>query len=97
MNYILIAPSIWWNQSELLADKNSLISKREANLFVAMGTNEVKMMKAPMPIFIKELSNENNLNLNMVYREYENKDHHSVLPESIYDALEIIYSKTKKN
>lgn len=92
-NYILIAPSIWWNQSELLSDKESLISKTTAHMFVAMGTNEIRLMKAPMPIFVQELKQPNNTKLTMVYREYENEDHQSVLPQSIYDALEFIYTK----
>lgn len=96
-NYILIAPSIWWNQSELLVDKESLISKTEANMFVAMGTNEIKLMKAPMPIFVQELSQQNNPKLTMVYRQYENEDHHSVLPQSIYDALEFIYTNNNND
>ncbi|GAB2490460.1 alpha/beta hydrolase [Algoriphagus taiwanensis] len=93
--YILIAPSIWWNQSELLADRESFISKSLANMFVAMGTEEIKMMKDPMPTFIEYLNPKGNPKLNLTYLEYENEGHHSVLPKSIYDALEIIYSKTQ--
>jgi predicted alpha/beta superfamily hydrolase len=94
-NYILIAPSLWWNQSELLVDKELLVSKTTANMFIAMGSNEIKLMKAPMPIFVQELSQPNNSKLRMVYKEYQNEDHHSVLPQSIYDALEFIYSNNK--
>ena len=96
-NYILIAPAIWWNQSELLLDKESLISPTSANMFIAMGTNEIKLMKVPMLTFIQYLNQEENSKLNMIYREYENENHHSVLPQSIYDALEFIYTKIEKN
>lgn len=37
-------------------------------MFVAMGTNEIKLMKVPMPILIHELSQPNNSNVTMVYR-----------------------------
>ena len=92
-NYILIAPSVWWNTSELLANKESLISKRNVTMFIAMGTNEIKMMKEPLGVLVQELKKESNNNMNMLYKQYENEDHHSVLPQSIYDALEFLYAK----
>jgi predicted alpha/beta superfamily hydrolase len=91
-NYILIAPSVWWNTSELLTNKESLISKRNVNMFIAMGTNEIKLMKEPVAVLVQEL--ERDSNMNMLYKQYENEDHHSVLPQSIYDALEFLYNKS---
>jgi predicted alpha/beta superfamily hydrolase len=91
-NYILIAPSVWWNTSELLTNKESLISKRNVNMFIAMGTNEIKLMKEPVAVLVQEL--ERDSNMNMLYKQYENEDHHSVLPQSIYDALEFLYTES---
>lgn len=92
-NYILIAPSVWWNSSELLADKASLVSKSKANMFVSVGANEIGMMKRPMADLVEGLEQEKNAELNMTYKQYENADHHSVLPQSVYDAIEFIYVK----
>lgn len=93
-NYILLAPSVWWNDSELFQDKASMISKRESHMFAAMGTAEIKMMKEPMGNLVEELESEENGKLRITYRQYENEDHHSVLPQAIYDGIELIYTKS---
>uniref|UniRef100_UPI0035933D70 alpha/beta hydrolase n=1 Tax=Aquiflexum sp. TaxID=1872584 RepID=UPI0035933D70 len=79
-NYILLAPSVWWNDSEIFRDKASIVSKRESKMFTAMGTAEIKMMKEPMGILVEKINSEKNGKLKMTYRQYENADHHSVLP-----------------
>ncbi|GMQ29761.1 alpha/beta hydrolase [Algoriphagus confluentis] len=96
-NYILLAPSVWWNNSELLVDKESFISASPAKMYVGMGSDEIKMMKAPMPTFIEYLNQEGNSKLKMTYREYENENHQSVLPRGIYDALVFIYTQADTN
>lgn len=92
-NYILIAPSVWWNDSEMFQDKESIVSKRNAKMFVTVGTSEIGMMQRPIAVLIEELKQEKNNKLIMKYRPYENADHHSVLPQSIYDGIEFLYTK----
>ncbi len=94
-NYILLAPSVWWNDSEIFRDKASVVSKRESKMFTAMGTAEIKMMKGPMAILVEKIKSENNGKLKFTYKQYENADHHSVLPQAIYDGMELIYTKSK--
>lgn len=92
-NYILLAPSVWWNDSEIFRDKVSIVSKRESKIFTAMGTAEIKMMKGPMGILVEKIKSENNGKLKFTYKQYENADHHSVLPQAIYDGMEWMYTK----
>ncbi len=93
-NYILVAPSIWWNDSEIFQDKESIKSKRDVNMFIAMGTAEHPMLVKPMAVLIEELKQEKNNKLKMTYKSYENADHQSVLPQSIYDGIELLYTKS---
>jgi len=95
-NYILIAPSVWWNESEIFQDKASLLSKREDQLFIAMGTAEINMMKTPMNLLVEELKSANNESFKFRYKQYEGADHHSVLPQAIYDGIEWLYTKSSK-
>lgn len=94
-NYILLAPSIWWNDSEIFQDKTSIISKREVTMFIAMGTAEIKLIKGPMAVLAEELTSVKNEKLKMTYKQYENATHNSVLPQGIYDGIELLYTKTK--
>jgi len=93
-NYILLAPSIWWNNSELMQDMESIICKREVKMFIAMGTSEHLMLKRPLAVLIEELKEAKNNKLKMIYKQYENEDHHSLLPQSIYDGIEWLYTKS---
>jgi uncharacterized protein len=93
-NYILLAPAIWWNDSELFKDTESILSKREVKMFIAMGTGEIKMIKIPMATLVQELRSGKNNKLEFTYKQYENADHHSVLPQSIYDGIELLYTKS---
>lgn len=92
-NYILISPSIWWNQSELLANKEYNSREKRVNMFVAVGTNEAKILKDAITKFADEVNQEKNTNINLQYKQYEGANHHSLLPQSIYDAIGIIYTK----
>jgi predicted alpha/beta superfamily hydrolase len=94
-NYILLAPSVWWNESEIFQDRTSIVSKRDVNIFIAMGTEEIILMKKPMAALVKELQSETNKKLKLIYKQYENEDHNSVLPQSIYDGIEFIFQKSK--
>lgn len=92
-NYILISPAIWWNQSELITNKEFLSKGKMVNIFIAVGTNEAKMLKDPISNLVQEVNQEKNSNINLKYKQYEGANHHSLLPQSIYDAIETIYTK----
>ena len=94
-NYILLAPAIWWNDSEIFQDKASLLSQKEAKMFIAMGTGEINMLKIPLAKLVEELKSKDNEKLEMTYKQYENATHNSVIPQGIYDGIELLYTKTK--
>lgn len=94
-NYILLAPAIWWNDSEIFQDKASLLSQKEAKMFIAMGTGEINMLKIPLAKLVEELKSQANEKLEMTYKQYENATHNSVIPQGIYDGIELLYTKSK--
>jgi len=94
-NYILIAPAIWWNDSEIFQDKASLLSQKEAKMFIAMGTGEINMLKIPLGELTEELKSKDNEKLVMTYKQYENATHNSVIPQGIYDGIELLYTRSK--
>jgi predicted alpha/beta superfamily hydrolase len=94
-NYILLAPAIWWNDSEIFQDKAYLLSQKEAKMFIAMGTGEINMLKIPLGKLIEEFKSKDNEKLKMTYKQYENATHNSVLPQGIYDGIELLYTKSK--
>ena len=95
VNYLLISPAVWWNQSEIFKDKGTIVNKRESNIFIAVGTSESEILKSPLVKLVEKIKSEKNGKLRMTYKQYDNADHHSVLPQAIYDGIEYIYTKTK--
>lgn len=91
-NYLLISPSIWWNNSEIFSDSAVITEQRKVNMFTALGTEEINMMKRPMDEIVKKITKEKNENLNFCYKLYENANHHSVLPQAIYDGFTFLYT-----
>ena len=64
-------------------------------MFIAMGTAEIKLIKGPMAVLVEELKSVKNEKLKMTYKQYENATHNSVLPQGIYDGIELLYTKSK--
>lgn len=95
VNYLLISPAVWWNQSEIFKDKGTIVNKRESSIFIAVGTSESEILKSPLVKLVEKIKSEKNGKLRMTYKQYDNADHHSVLPQAIYDGIEYIYTKTK--
>jgi predicted alpha/beta superfamily hydrolase len=95
VNYLLISPAVWWNQSEIFKDKGTIVNKRESNIFIAVGTSESEILKSPLVKLVEKIKSEKNGKLRMTFKQYDNADHHSVLPQAIYDGIEYIYTKTK--
>jgi len=90
-NYILISPAIWWNKSELLTDDFKLKIDPEVNIYVVMGELESNMLKRPIEELKEELTKRKNEENIIDFREYEGKDHHSILPIGIYEGMEKLY------
>lgn len=88
-NYLLISPSVWWNKSELLTEQNVMKVTREANIFLVFGTQERSIMTSPIRNMTDLLSKKSQLNI--ILKEYEGANHHSVLPPGIYDGIKELY------
>jgi len=90
-NYILISPAIWWNKSELLTDDIKSKIDAEANIYVVMGELENNMLKRPIEELKEELTKRENEENILEFREYNEMDHHSILPIGIYEGMQILY------
>lgn len=90
-NYLLISPSIWWNKSELLTEENYHKIKKTANIYIAMGTAESNMLKKPIRKMMEDFRQLRNDENKIILKEYENLNHHSILPIGIYEGIEWLY------
>lgn len=92
-NYIIISPSLWWNNESLLntvaADINSQ-KIHDTNVFIAVG-EEGKVMKDDAKKLAEALPKSKDLLINFEFFEKEN--HLTILHNSIYQTLLKMYKK----
>jgi len=93
--YIIISPALWWNKSLLLYER--IESKLKANttksnIFIGYGKSESVSIVIPTDRLYNYLR-ENKIAQKYRLEVYENDDHISILPKSIYDGIEHFYKK----
>lgn len=94
-NMIIISPAVWWNESELVQErafKKLLNSKTEVGYFISVGGKEFKLLLnavQKLDILLTEMKSKF---IKYHYKLYENRDHTSLIPSSVYDGLIFFYS-----
>lgn len=91
-NYILLSPAVWWNQSELFSGKSLTGSSNKVNMFMVMGTVEFRILKESILELTEILKSGHSEKVALKFKEYENATHNSVLPQGIYDGIEMMYT-----
>ncbi|MEM1055332.1 MAG: alpha/beta hydrolase-fold protein [Bacteroidota bacterium] len=85
--FLLISPSVWWNQGEVV---EAGFEARRARVFISYGTAENRPITNWTPRLADTLTEAG---LSPTLRAYEGGDHHSVLPSSIWDGLVALYGE----
>ncbi len=92
-NYILLSPAVWWNQSEILEEFATMQTERKVKVYIAMGGKEFRMLMNPVNVLVDNLKANHAETIDLKFMLYENANHNSVLPQSIYDSIEWLYEK----
>jgi len=95
-NYIVISPSLWWNNSELL--KMELFypfkqSKTSNSIYLCYGNSESKLISKPNTEADSILSGLEKENLDYKFKVFSETSHNSILPQGIYEGLLYTYKK----
>ncbi|WP_235526051.1 alpha/beta hydrolase [Pedobacter sp. Leaf216] len=93
-NYIIISPSLWWNNESLLTDATKFIPniKTEAKIYISVGKEGEKMIADATKL--AELAQANK-KLNTTFVPLMQENHLTILHNSAYKGLEIVFSKKK--
>jgi predicted alpha/beta superfamily hydrolase len=86
-NYIIISPSLWWDDQSLLDFADVKISD-EMSIFVGVG-KEGKVMEKDAKALYKKLKKVNSSNLSFKFRK--ELDHGDALHLLVYDAFEKLF------
>ncbi|WP_338048439.1 alpha/beta hydrolase [Polaribacter marinus] len=93
-NYIIVSPSLWWNDEKLLKVQPCSFDSN-TSIYIAVGKEGEVMERTA-----KELYNKLKLNkkehVKLFYEFLENKTHGDALHNAVYNALDAIFKVEKK-
>jgi hypothetical protein len=92
-NYIIVSPSLWWNNESLLAIEPKEYQTKKS-IYIAVG-KEGKVMERTANELYKKLNIKRKGNTELFYQFFEKQNHGDALHLAVYDAFEKIF-KTEK-
>ncbi len=94
-NYIIVSPSLWWNNESLLKEAPELLKKQTGNavkVYVSVGA-EGKQMEDDAKKLAEILETFCKKNTSISFLSLPNESHLTILHNSVYKGFEILYPK----
>ncbi|WP_375579122.1 alpha/beta hydrolase-fold protein [Marivirga tractuosa] len=88
-HYIIVSPSLWWNNEELLT-RHPKPYESTKSIYVAVGKEGEVMERTAKELFEKLMKNKNQ-NAQLYYEFLEDKTHGDALHIAVYNAFEKIF------
>ena len=88
-NYIIVSPSLWWNNESLLEIKPKEYRTKKA-IYIAVG-KEGEIMERTAKKLYEKLTSTKTENLKHFYKFFEKQNHGDALHLAVYDAFEKIF------
>jgi predicted alpha/beta superfamily hydrolase len=93
-NYIIVSPSLWWNDEKLL-DFQSASYNSTKLIYIAVGKEGEVMERTAKELYDK-LKKEQKQNTDLIYEFLEDKTHGDALHIAVYNAFEKIFAQQKE-
>jgi predicted alpha/beta superfamily hydrolase len=93
--YIIVSPSLWWNDESLLADAPVMLNKKPLNathVYISVGS-EGKQMEDDAKNLSQILNSTSNKSLKVDFKPLPEENHLTILHRSVYKAFETLYRK----
>ncbi len=102
--YIIISPSLWWNNGSLLEQKPPILQKeftRQTKVYIGVGKEGLGLSASPHVMevdanLLAEKLKQTACKCMQVYFDYlPQEDHASITHQAVFNALRILYPETK--
>ena len=93
-NYIIVSPSLWWDDESLLKSTPTFYSSNKS-IFIAVG-KEGEIMERIAKELYQKLDSLKKEHTNLYFEFFEEQNHGDALHLAVYSAFEKIFSKVKK-
>jgi predicted alpha/beta superfamily hydrolase len=97
-NYLIISPSLWWDNGSLLALKAPAI-ENPARVYVGVGKEGLTpgdaphVMEVDANLLAEKLKNLSNSNLNVYFDYLPQEDHATIGHPAIFNAFKLLFAK----
>ncbi|MEL7119944.1 MAG: alpha/beta hydrolase-fold protein [Bacteroidota bacterium] len=88
-NYIIISPSLWWDNESLLKAEPKITDNIKA-IYIGVG-KEGEVMERVAKELHDKIDRSEKKNAKLMFQFFEKHDHGDVLHQAVYDAFEKIY------
>lgn len=95
-DYILISPSLWWNNQEMLHAglfEDYTMKTGSGKVYLSYGEGESRWIARSNTRMDEIMKNLKKYAFDYQFTAYEKADHNSVLPRALYDGLLYLYAK----
>jgi hypothetical protein len=97
-NYVIVSPSLWWNNESLLSAEPEFRKKdftQHTSVYIGVG-NEGKIMKEDAEKLLSILQKDHSKNLLIHFQYFPDENHGTILHRAVYAAFECFNKKNKK-
>ena len=98
-NYIIVSPSLWWDNEALLKDAKMMMDSQSnisATVYIAVGA-EGELMEGEAKRFYELLKSSGKSNLKAEFLFLPNENHKTILHQGVMDSFKLMYGKPLEN
>jgi len=95
-HYIIVSPSLWWDNESLLSSAKSLLDQQESkniSVYISVGA-EGKQMERDASSLVEILKNSGKKNMRVDFVPLPNENHLTILHNSVYKGFQVLNPKT---
>jgi predicted alpha/beta superfamily hydrolase len=103
--YIIISPSLWWNNGSLLEEKSEIYQqnfKDKIDIYIGVGKEGLTPSKIPHVMEVdanllsEKLRSTKSKNVKVSFDYLPQEDHATITHQAIFNAMRILYPETEK-
>lgn len=103
--YIIISPSLWWNNGSLLEEKSEIYQenfKDKIDIYIGVGKEGLTPSKIPHVMEVdanllsEKLKSTKSKNVKVSFDYLPQEDHATITHQAIFNAMRILYPETEK-
>ena len=100
-NYIIISPSLWWNNGSLLQEATAVLSKNffsHKQVYIGVGkegltpTELPRVMEVDANLLAKKIKSINNKSITVYFDYLPAEDHATIMHQAVFNALRMLYA-----